>query len=161
MADDAVTFERLCQVLGVVEDYYDANGLVLPERRYVAAGLPAFDCEQVTVRAVRRYPHEGNVIVEQLVDWPGVEEGVPIEVEIVRCAPAMSESGEAPSCEEINTASCVLYGDGDYVLAAVRGAVASGALAGCGGVVWVGWRNGGESGGLMVGVSEFVLNLSS
>lgn len=157
---DTITFGRLCAVLEAVVAYYDRNRLSLPERRYVTAGLPAWDCEQVTVRAVRRFPHEGNALVEQPVRWLTAQEGVPIEVEIVRSAPVQSETGDPPTVSELNAAASVLYDDGDHVLAAIREACQAGTLPGCDGVVWSGWRNANEEGGVMGGVSEFVLNLS-
>lgn len=158
---DPITFSRLCAVLRAVEDYYDRNRLVLPARRYITAGLPAWDCEQVTVRAVRRFPHEGNALVEQPVRWLVAQEGVPVEVEIIRNAPVQSETGDPPGVSDLAAAANMLYDDGDHVLEAVREACAAGTLPGCDGVVWVGWRNANEQGGLMGGVSEFTLNLSS
>lgn len=159
MAD---TFDRLCGVLAVVESYYAANRLDLPARRYVTAGVPVWDCEQVTVRAVRRFPHEGDVLIEQPSgEWALVQEGIAVEVEIVRGAPVQSETAEPPTVPELNTAGRVMYDDGDHVLAAIRGAIGTAALPGCAAMVWVAWRNDGEAGTLMAGVSEFVLSLSS
>lgn len=158
MAD---TYALLAAVLAAVEDGFTAAGVDLPDRRYVSHTLPAHDCEQVTVYGPRRFPHTGDMSIEQpspyAVLW---QEGLTVEIDIVRCAPEMGEDGSAPSVAALDAASVVLYRDSDLVFSSIVDAVESGDLPGCEGAVWLGWQNGAADGGLMFGVSTVNLSRS-
>lgn len=153
------TFDLLDTVLAVVVDYYTANGLPLPERRYVAAGLPEISCDQITVRGVRRFPHTGDVANEEpQVFMQLAQEGIQVEIQIVRCAPAFGDdSGNSPSVSEMTARASELYDDSDNVLTAIREAVSAGVMPGCHGVVFLGWSNDGEDGNFMGGTTTLAL----
>lgn len=156
MAD---TFVLLTAVLTAVEDHFATVVVDLPDRRYVSHALPAHDCEQVTVYAPRRFPHTGDMSIEQpspyAVLW---QEGLTVEIDIVRCAPNMAEDGSAPPVADLVAAAEVVYQDGDLVFDAIQAAIESGDLPGCNGAVWLGWQNGGADGDMMFGVTT--VNLS-
>lgn len=154
------TSDLLDSVLDVVVDWYQANGVALPLRRYVTAGVPSWDCDQVTVRGVRRFPHTGNVVAEEpQVHMKISQEGIIVEVQIVRCAPAFGDDeGSPPPVAELNARAHTLYDDAEYVLTAIREATAAGTLPGCHGVVFLSWTNDGEDGNYMGGSTLLVLN---
>lgn len=161
MADPITsTFVLLRSVLDIVVDYYDDNSISLPARRYVCAGLPAVDCEQITVRGARRYSHTGDMLREEPTSVLGLAQvGIPVEVQIVRCAVTLDDNGAAPLPSEMEADAAVLYSDSDHVLNAIREAVGAGLLGGCHTVAWLDWRNDGEDGGLMAGTTTFALSL--
>ena len=64
-----------------------------PERRYVADGQPAFDCDQVTVHIAGF--HRGTTQTERPTH-PAAPASVTAVVTRVWCVPTMTESGRAP-----------------------------------------------------------------
>ncbi len=96
-----------CVVAGFEEAYDDyAAPFALPERQYVHAGEPAFDCEQVTVTV----PDESGVTHSM----PGGDVNVPIcspprhvqlQVSINRCVPTLKDNGDPPTAAELDAAA--------------------------------------------------------
>lgn len=154
MAD--LTLYALAQAtLASLEAHYTAEGVDLPERRYVADGLVAFDCEQVTVEVRRTFPSSGDVRQETAAPMQyETGRGAEIAVTILRCAPTVTDdSGEpaVPDIAEIEASALAKLADAEMVPQALREGHRDGLLPGCGGVAFMGWRSLGPDGGLAGG----------
>lgn len=132
MTDLPDLFASLAAVRDAVSDFYDSNGIPLPARRLVTPGLPAWDCEQMTVTAVSSYNVNGFIqtsVFEQRHDAVGFSlRALIIDISVVRCVAVMSDTGKAPSVEEIEADALAVAVDEVALREAVRGAVEDGAL---------------------------------
>lgn len=103
-------------VQDAVEDYYAAQFVLLPDRRYVAPGAPAMDCEQLTVHIERVFTNEGDVTFETaqpLRRAPG--HGLPaatVIVSLYRCTPVQDDNGNPPSAAALELNAQELLADG-------------------------------------------------
>lgn len=87
----------------VVSAYADASVETLPGRRYVHAGLVAFDCEQLVVTvgpAFRGQPAAPSPIENR----PGDLWAIQLGVLLLRCVPTLTDQGTPPSADELNAA---------------------------------------------------------
>lgn len=148
-------------VLAAVVAHYLDEGVDLPDRRYVTDGLPAWDCEQVTVRVARTYGHGGDVRVETgSLLGPLVLAAADVEVQVVRCSPTVDDAGDPPAADEISASAAAVLDDADLVRAALLAAYKDGLLGACQGAVLVGWTPAGPEGGLVGGATLVRLDLS-
>lgn len=153
------------EVLAALEGYYPAapDGMALPERRYVSAGLPAWDCEQVTVRILRVLTHIGNLVAEVpvVLEDPGLR-AVDIEIEIVRCCPTVESEGDeisVPAVEDEDASAQAVLTDAATVEAALFAAIEAGELGGCRSAALLSWTPKGPDGGLVAGTTVFRLGV--
>lgn len=153
-------FDVLKSVLGIVVDAYPVGQL--PSRRYVTGTRPAWDCPQVTVLGMRLFEHQGNVLAEEpsFANLDQTQEGVEVEVSIVRDAPMPADDGNPPTTTAMEAAARRVYEDAVTVPNAIREAVAAGLVPACSSCAFAGWRNDDESGGLMGGTTTVLLNLA-
>lgn len=160
---DLTLIALLQAVLDAIETYYLSVDVELPERRYIADGATAWDCEQLTVELRRTFPMTGDLRQEASQLMP-VEfgRGAEIAVQIVRCAPTVVEvaEGEAavPTADEIEASALVKLSDAELIPQAFREGYRDGLLPGCGGVTFMGWQSLGPDGGLTGG--ETVMRLA-
>lgn len=134
------------------------HGGVLPARRYVAAGAPAWDCELVSAWCDRTASTEGDPAQEVTQSHHGAPGWAmrvgTFVVTIVRCVPSATVvAGEPvpPSTEDEEAAAQVLYEDGQRVVNALVAAYRAGELASCHGLAMLDWRTLGPDGLLVAG----------
>lgn len=119
-------YDTALALLTATVQAYAADGVELPDRRYITPGAqPAYDCPQLTVSvtAVR------NGI-------PGSEQNRPVancppmryatyRLELVRGTPTLDDRGDPPSPDELTASAAVVLRDVDmldrHVRAAARG----------------------------------------
>lgn len=150
--------------LDAVVAHYITEGVELPERRYVANGLPAFDCEQVTVFVENTVGITGTPTVENPTEWfrdagHAMRAGI-FAVSIIRCVPTMDDEGNPPPVAEENESSQLIYADTVLVLNALIAAEEAGDLPGGGSVVFRGWTNENAQGGLGGGTLRASISLA-
>lgn len=105
-------YDLAAGVLAAVETTYQAEGIDLPERRYVADGPPAYDCEQVVVALVRMYP--GLPFQEdpgQPVLKMRLLRSVTLAVHVVRCIPVLDNQGNPPTAAAIDASGANVLQD--------------------------------------------------
>ena len=169
---------RLCDVaqacLDAVVDYYTAEGQDLPERRYVANGLPAFDatdeghCDgQLTVFVEATYGIEGNPLQENpnalLGDAGHAMRAAVLAVTIIRCVPTVGGEGHSPqipSAAEETASAREIYEDAVLMFNALLSAERAGTLPGCGSVAFLRWVNENAQGGVGGGTLRVAVSLS-
>lgn len=153
MAPDPSRIFDVCEdVLGAV---VTRHGAPLPARQYVAAGLPAWDCELVAVWCESTIGIDGNVSVEALEPMRraaahSMRAGVFV-VTIARCAPTPGPRGAAPSTDTEETVARTLYEDAQRILNSLLAAEKAGELGGCHGVAFQQWAPIGPEGGYVAG----------
>lgn len=138
-------------VRDTVGDYYEANGVPLPGRRYVWFGLPAFDCEQFVVSVAGTYNHQGD-LAQEVLQSVGAHPGFAIgaatfDLSIIRCTPVMSDSGAPPSVDDMEAAAQLVLIDEQVMTNAIVAAVQSHTLASCNGVAFETWTAITDQGG--------------
>jgi hypothetical protein len=159
--DRAYTIAGL--VVDAIADHYDGLGLPLPERRYVAPGLPAYDCPMLAVHVERIFPHDGNLGVESVPQLEGEAafymRGIALAVYLLRCVPPLNNDGTPPAADLEETAAADILRDPVHEWRAVLAALDAGDLPGCGGLAWQGWESVTPDGLLGGGVLRFLVSL--
>lgn len=142
-------------LLQLVADTAEQEGVVLPERRFVSAGIAgaeAWDCDQVTVALVMLLPQQAGVPGDQVAvaaSTPGRPHlpAAQLQVEIVREHP-VSEDGQPLPADVENTAGLASLTDA-ALLARVRARALTSAALAAHAQISVGTISGqGPSGGL-------------
>lgn len=119
-----------------------------PDRAYVAFGLPAIDCEQLTVHAFQvseasTVPQETQMDVFRRANpYPRVNL-VYLVITIVRdCypGPTLGQTATTPDVDDLVAASQVLYADGWQLWNAIKAGLDDGALFTREGCRFVGWQ---------------------
>lgn len=155
---DLRLYELAGAVLEAVETAYAAETTAaLPDRRYVAEGTPAYDCDQVTVQVTRTFLTSGGIAQESIAPLGGAQFVAEVVVSIIRCAAPIGEDGEAPSTSEIEEVAQLVLSDAVVVFDAVNEAQRVGDLPGCSGVGFAGWNAVQPSGGLTGGLATLRL----
>jgi hypothetical protein len=110
--------ELAARILAKVVEVYARNGIDLPDRRYIALGTPAQDCEQVTVAFQQLYigPPGDEASQPQRCEAP---RSAVFEVTITRCIPVVDDRNRAPQPADISAASAVLMRDAWLLLDSV------------------------------------------
>lgn len=151
--------------------YYTAQAETLPDRRYVANGLPAFDLtdegdcdEQFTVFVENTYGISGPPLLEdpnaQLGDAGHAMRAATVALTIVRCVPTIDDSGSIPTVAEEEASAEQIYADAVLMLNALIVAERAGDLAGCGSVTFLRWTNENAQGGVGGGTLRVAISLS-
>jgi hypothetical protein len=106
-------YQLATKLLGLVADDLESQGIVLPERQYVAPGADlVFDCEQLTVRHTRIIPGmQGSDTPVPAVTHKKIRKSAEFFVTLVRCVPTMQDDGTPPSVTEYNDASKIMMDD--------------------------------------------------
>lgn len=145
------------------------HGGTLPDRQFVSAGAPAWDCELLAVWVESTGGHDGNVVADVLQPQMAAAAHTmrygTFVVELVRCTPAVPDT-EGPTLgmpteAQEDEAAQLLYGDAQRVLNALVRAERDGALGGCHGLAFMGWQVLGPQGGLVAGQLRVRVNLSA
>lgn len=93
-------------------DALDASARPAPSRRYVCHGLPAHDCEQLTVSLAQISPKllgRGDPEVRgRMAVWAVAQ----FSIELVRCVPGVEEGGAPPDAAELGASALGLMADG-------------------------------------------------
>jgi len=138
--------------LDAIINNWDADAEPLPERQYVAFGLVAWDCEQLTVSISRTYGVEADVAAEQLVsNQMFAMRGLEIEVSLIRCVPVADTSGDViiiPTADDIEASARIAAIDERTIMNTLIEAQQDGDLGGCHGIAFGGWSAEGPNGGL-------------
>ena len=95
--------EMLDGVLYRVETTFQSYNVSLPSRRYWTMGLPAIDCEQVTVSLVQMYLGAPGAQVSS-PQRCNVPRSATLNVSIAREIPVVGANGRPPSPEKIEQA---------------------------------------------------------
>jgi hypothetical protein len=99
--------------LEYIEAFFTANGVALPDRRYIAPGVPAmdaWDCEQLMIGCVgitNGGAQQGNAGGMPRAGSPAsviTLRGIQYGIQLVRCVPKVSEYGQPPDPAEVNKA---------------------------------------------------------
>lgn len=108
------------KLLGKVVETYVQYAVPLPNRRYIALGTPAQDCEQVTVAWQQSYigPPGDEANAPQRCESP---RSAVFQIVVARCIPVADDRGREPSPEAISEASKALLRDSWLLLASVNG----------------------------------------
>ena len=157
MAPPASRIKDVCDDLLAAVIMY--HGGVLPDRQFVSAGAPAWDCELVAVWCERTGPYDGEVNVEQPSSFsPSAAHSLrygTFVVSIARCTPAVPDSKAGkiilPTVGDEESAATELYEDAQRIANGLLEAEQAGALPGCHGIAGVDWRVVGPSGGFVAG----------
>lgn len=119
-----------------------------PDRRYVAFGLPAIDCEQLTVHTFQM-GEASTVPQESVMDTFRRANPYPrlnidyLVVTIVRdCypGPTLGSTPTTPDVDDLVAASQVLYADGWQIWNAVKAGIEDGELFTRAGCRFIGWQ---------------------
>ncbi len=109
--DVDVLSDLLFTMLESVENTFEAESVALPDRRYIAWGGVAVDCEQVTVQLVQVYPGVPGGDPNQPARCMGARSAV-LVVQIFRCAPAPTgPRAIAPTPEALNESAKTMSRD--------------------------------------------------
>lgn len=133
-SDIDVLSEMLFTALDSVESTFDQAHVDLPERRYIAWGGVAVDCEQLTVSLIQAYPGVPGGSPDQPVRCEGPRTAV-IAVQLMRCAPQPAgPRATKPAVESENSTTTQLARDAWLLLNAagvfdVAGSWGSGIIA--------------------------------
>jgi hypothetical protein len=95
--------EMLDGVLYRVETTFQSYNVSLPSRRYWTMGLPAIDCEQLTVSLVQMYLGAPGAQVSS-PQRCNVPRSATLNVSIAREVPVVGTNGRPPSAEKIEQA---------------------------------------------------------
>lgn len=151
-------------MLAAIVFHYIEEGVDLPARQYVANGLPAFDCEQVTVFCENTVGIQGSPLAEfpseQFRDAGHAMRAGIFAVTIIRCVPMLDDDGDPPAVEAEDESAALIYGDAVRALNALIGAEERGDLPGCGSVVFQRWTNENAQGGLGGGTLRVAISLA-
>lgn len=143
MLDPGRLMERCSDVLTAIEDHYASASVELPERRFVSAGNPAYDCELVAVWCERYEPHEGDVSFAVGVPTTarpgfGLLVGSFVATIVRKTCAVLQEGALPPTAEQEEAAAALLYGDALLMHGALATAIAMG-MAGCNSLVFTAW----------------------
>lgn len=157
--------DLLSDVLTAVTTHYGEAGVDLPERRYVSPGLPAWDCEQLTVFAERTDPNAGDVtaaIPNPMLPAAGYSlRTATVSIELARCVPTLTDDGAFPDEVDIDASSQILYADHSLLMQAVIAGVRSNELPRLHTVALGGWEVIGPEGGFVAGRLTFSAGLQA
>lgn len=140
------------------------HGGALPDRQYVAAGAPPWDCEllatwcETTRGALGAGTHPADA------PW-AMRDGTFVAT-LVRCVP-MADVGQdgtllaLPTEADETAAAELLYTDAQRMLNAVVAGHKAGEIGGCHGLALLDWRVLGPAGGLVAGELRLALSLSA
>ncbi len=155
--------ERLLEAVGT---WYDTEGLALPERRYVSAGAPPWDCELVAVWCSGSGPHQGDINSNQATSLVGhagsMLRWADLNVTICRCAPVVSElNGRVifPSVDAEQAIAATIHQDEVAVTTAVKAGAEGGILPDLNDWSLAEWKVLGPAGGFVA--SEHRLRVST
>lgn len=153
MAPDPSRIWDVCQ--DVLQAVVTRHGAPLPSRQYVAAGLPAWDCELVAVWCESTAGFDANVAVEAVeairrAAAHSMRYGIFV-VTVTRCAPALDHRGRPPSVADEETVARLLYEDAQRILNSLLAAEKAGELGDCNGVAFQQWNTIGPEGGYVAG----------
>lgn len=159
-------FDRAADVLAALELYAAQTSYLLPDRRYVSPGLPAVDCEQVTVHVERTYSFEGDLAAEVLqphLPRAGfAARGATIVIQIFRCAPKADTQGTKivlPDVADEEAAALSTYSDAVFVINALLAGEKNADLPGCSGLAIENWNSLGPNGGFVGGETRVRVTL--
>lgn len=141
-------------VLGHVVNHYAAAGASaepLPGRRYVAEGLVAIDCDQLSVRVARVYRGTPGAEVRDVVRQP-LQLAADVEVQLVRCAAKPPAGKPIPTAAAIDAVARVVHADAHHLWEALRAGARAETLVGCQGLAFGDWRGVGPEGGFVGGL---------
>lgn len=144
-------------ILDALVDHYAEMEVELPERRYLSAGMPAWDCEGVAVWGERSFSHNGDVsreVVEPLIGAVGsLTRGVQWGVTIMRCSPQTIEMDSGvvqwPTPDEETAAAALVLADEVMVPNALKAASRAGRFASTNDWAVAEWRTIGPAGGFV------------
>lgn len=123
----------------------------LPDRRYVAFGSVAWDCEQFTVSGVRAYSIEADVAAEQVLSGPMFyNRAVELDLSIIRCVPDIDSSGDTviiPTADEIELSAAIAFADQEQLTDVLIAAQEAHGLAVFSGLAFGNWTAEGPEGG--------------
>jgi hypothetical protein len=170
---DSYLFDLASGIIAALEAGYPAapDAAALPERRYVSDGVPAWDCEQLTVHVVRTFNAAqpgggapGSPGIPSFGKGPTVR-AAEVVVTIVRCSPTIADDGglgEAtiPTEAEIEAAALVVLSDAEMIPMVLEDAVRTRQLPSCEGISFVSWDGAGPEGGLVGGGCRLQLLLT-
>jgi hypothetical protein len=110
----------LTNLLDSVVATFESYEIDLPERRYVCLGLPAYDCEQVTVSLVQLYfgPPGQQTATPQRCDGPIT---AVVAVQILRKIPIGNTRGDPPRPDDISTSTVDMVTDAFVLLRSING----------------------------------------
>lgn len=92
------------EVLTATVQAFSDAGVAVPDRRYVGAGEPVDDCDQLVVWLGRLF--NGQPGQEVAVDTAfHVGRSLEVNIRIIRCVPAVTDSGGVPNADDIDAAS--------------------------------------------------------
>lgn len=151
-------------LLDAVVAYYAEQNVTLPDRRYVANGLPAIDCEQLTVFCESTVGITGTPLGENPTEWfrdagHAMRAGI-FAVTLNRCVPVLDDDGDPPPVTDEDTSSAEIYGDAVMVLNALIAAEEAGQLPEHGSIVFRGWTNDNAEGGIGGGTLRVSISLA-
>lgn len=146
----------------VIAAHYLAQGVPLPMRRYVAPGLPAADCEQITIHVETTYTEEGAV--DQQFNQP-VRRQVAHKLQaatfvasIFRCTPVFDDAGDPPDPLDMEQSAFEVLSDAIVVPNALLEADDAGRL-GDNLIALLGWQTIEPQGGFAGGLYRFTMGL--
>ena len=156
------------RIMDVCEDLRDAvvtyHGGTLPDRQFVSAGAPAWDCELLAVWCETTIGVEGSPELEGLsaasAGAAHTMRAGTFVVTLTRCAAQMDDSGKPPTEAEEETAATELYGDAQRTLNALIEAERAGDLPSCHGIAFSSWTVIGPDGGYVAGELRVQVALS-
>ncbi len=136
------------------------HGGTLPDRQFVSAGPPAWDCELLAVHVERTEGYEGDVAtvtVQPMSSGAGFAmRAATLGVTLVRCTPAVPDSKGSkvslPSVADEEAAALTLYSDAQRVLNALVEAHKAGELGACRSLAFLDWTVLGPEGGMVAGL---------
>jgi hypothetical protein len=108
-----MVYDLATKLLGLVNDGLVQQGIVVPDRQYVAPGSDlVFDCEQLTVRLTRIIPGmQGSDTPVPAVTHRRLRKSCELFVTMVRCIPTMHNDGSPPKVAEYEPATQVMFND--------------------------------------------------
>lgn len=152
------------RIYGVCADLLDVlvarHGGVLPDRQYVAAGAPPWDCELLATWCEGTRGNAGNPAVvtaeanSAAAAW-AMRAGTFVAT-LVRCVPMADVSADGsvvtlPTPADESAAAELLYEDGQRMLNGLVAGYNAGELGTCHGLAFLDWRVIGPAGGLVAG----------
>jgi hypothetical protein len=165
MIPETRIYRLLDVIVGEVAAHYETVRVGLPERRYVSAGPPAWDCEQVAVYTRAVYPSTGMIVPDAPPSFQAsagwAMRSALVAVEVVRAVPVLDDSGNAPTVEELSDSARRLYGDGQLTINALITAIRSGALPDVDDVAFNDWTIVGPDGGFAGSVLAVTVGLAA
>ena len=155
--DPGRVWDLAVEVLAVVEDGYSAAAVPLPDRRYVSAGTPAYDCDQLVIWVARLGSHAGDPAAD-FTTAVGAHPAMSLRyaelnVTLLRCVPVVELDDQGgvilPSVlEEERAAELVLHDSLRIWQTLLEGRAR---LTTCNSLAWAGWASDPPEGGLAGG----------